>query len=197
MPTLNETRGKLIGFAFLHEGWHFNEGGPARESTLKTASILLGDLEDAGFTHTDAFPGVDGSVMISAYGMADSYDFSIRPSGAITVTHERGDEEIFYQEKMKEGEVREKIKEFGLSTCHTPDYLISGTTIAVTTGDLRATPFRIQKTNPAFQLSNSNVPDVNPAVFVSTLPVSIESLPGRRSSFGRSRKRSSTRPVGV
>lgn len=196
MPTINETRGKLIGFAFLPNGWHFNEGVPAKEQTLRTALILLGDLEKAGFTRTDAYPGADGSVMVSAYESSDSYDFSIRPSGAITVTHDRGDEELFYQEKMTEEEVREKIKEFGLSTCHTPDYLILGTTIAVTTGNLRATPFKTQRTGQESLSSVSNAPDVNPVVFANTLPVSTNLLPARPSSFGRSRKRSS-KAVGV
>lgn len=196
MPTINETRGKLIGFAFLPNGWHFNEGIPAKEHTLRTALTLLGELEEVGFTRTDAYPGGDGSVMISAYELPDSYDFSIRPSGAITVTHDRGDEELFYQEKMKEEEVREKIKEFGLSTCHTPDYLILGTTTAVTTDDLKATPFRTLRTDQVSQSLISTVPDVNPVIFVSTLPSSTKTLPGRRSSFGRSRKRS-LKVVGV
>lgn len=196
MPTLNQTRGKLIGFAFLQEGWHFKEGVPAKEHTLRTALTLLGDLENAGFTRTDAYPGIDGSVMISAYDLPDSFDFSIRPSGAITVTHERDEEELFYREGMKEEEVREKIKEFGLSTCHTPDYLILGTTTAVTMDDSRVSPSKTQKTAQVSPLSISTAPDVNPAVFVNTLQGSTRLSLGRQSSSGRSRRKS-FKPVGV
>lgn len=195
MPTLNETRGKLIGFAFLPEGWHFKEGVPAKEHTLKTALALLGALEAAGFDRTDAYPGIDGSVMISAYEMPEVYDFNIRPSGAITVSHEKGDEELFYQEGMTEDHVREKIKEFGLSTCHTPDYLILGTITAMTTDDLRATPSRTPKTALGFPSSVSNALDANPAVFVSTPPGFTELSQGHRLSSGQSRR--VFKPVGI
>lgn len=196
MPTLNETRGKLIGFAFLPEGWHHKEGVPAKEHALKTALVILNDLEEVGFSRTDAYPGLDGGVMVSAYDLPDSYDFDVKPSGLITVAHERGDEDVFYQEKMTVKEVRGKIKEFGVSQCHTSDCLISGTTTAGSTGDLRVTPSRTQKMVPVSQLSRLTAPDANPEVFVNTVPDSTRRSQVLRLFSGRFRVRLS-RAVGA
>ena len=114
------TREKIQSFADLPAGWHYREGVPAKELALKLALILLGDLERAGFADNDAYPGIDGSVMISAYDLPDSYDFDVRPSGRITVAHAREgeDDDIFYQEGMTLEESQQKIKEFRLSQHH-------------------------------------------------------------------------------
>ncbi len=187
MATLNEIRGKLIGFAYLSNGWHYNQGVPAKEHTLKTALMLLSGLEEAGFHYTDAYPGIDGSVMISAYDLPDSYDFNVKPSGLITVAHDRESDDLFYQEGMTVDGALGKIKDFGASKCHTSDYLISGTTTAGSTDDLKATPSRTQKTAQEFPSLTSIAPDVNPAVFVNTLPTFIIRPLERQSFSGKSR----------
>ena len=190
MPTVNETRGKLVGFAYLPEGWHFKQGIPAKEIALTTAVRILNDLEKAGFNRTDAYPAIDGGVMVSAYDLPNSYDFDIKPSGLITVAHERGDEDVFYQEQMAVVEVLGKIKEFGVSKCHTLDFLISGITTAGNTDASKVMHSRTRKMDRVSLSSRATAPEVSPKVFVNTVPDFTQQSPARRFSFGKSPKRS-------
>lgn len=196
MPTLNQTRGKLVGFAFLPPGWNFNKGVPAKELPLKIALALLDALDEAGFHYTDAYPGIDGGIMLSAYSLPDYYDFNIKPSGSITVEHGQGDKELFYQPTMAAKDVYDQIKEFALQKWHTSESLTSEITIAGNSNDLKVTLSRTQKTDQASQSLTSSALGEPLVASASIAQDFTPQLRGRQSSSGKFRMRS-LQTVGV
>jgi hypothetical protein len=187
MPALNETRDKIIGFAYLPVGWNFNKGVPAKEPALKTALTLLDELEKAGFHDTDAYPGDDGSVMVSAYALPDYFDFDVKPSGRITVAHARGDDDLSYQEGLSMEEAQRKIKEFAIQQWHTSDCLTSATITTKNSNGSKVMLFESQKTGRVSLSLTANAPKEPVVVFVNIAPDTMPPLPGRRSSIGKFR----------
>lgn len=190
MPALNETRNRIVSFAYLPTGWNFSKGVPAKEPVLKTALALLESLEKAGFHYTDAYPGNDGSAMLTAYALPDYYDFDVKPSGSITVVHARGDDELFCQEGMLVEEAQEKIKEFALQKWHTLDCLTSATITAENSDDLKVTLFKTPKTAQVSQSLTANAQNTPLVVFVNIVQNSTPQSSERRSSFGKFREKS-------
>jgi hypothetical protein len=187
MPSPNKTRDKLVGFAYLEAGWNFGRGVPAKEPALKTALTLLDDLNKAGFQETDAYPGDDGSVMVSAYALPDYCDFDVKPSGLITVVHAREDDELFYQERMSLEEAQRTIKEFALQQWRTSDCLISTTITANSSSDSKVTHSEIPKTDLVSPSLTADAPNEPLVVFVNIAQGTTPPSPERRSSIGKYR----------
>ncbi len=191
MTTHSKTQEKLISFAYLPIGWNFNSGLPAEQQALKTAFALLDALVGAGFKDTDAFPAEDGSVMVSAYVGAESYDFDVKVGGTITIAHTREDEDLFYQEGMQLESVKKKIKEFALQKWFTYDYSIfSGTTLN-DRGSLLVMPSKTPLTSLEFRSSSWSVPTNTQVVSVGIVLSTTPKQRARPSSSGKSRRRSS------
>ena len=125
MSVFDQTKEKLISFASLPSGWNFGEGIPTQELPLKQALAILEVLDKSGFHHTDAYPGVNGDVLLSAYALPDYYDFKVKLDGSVTVAHMHDEEEKLYQEAMPLVEVFGKIKEFASQKWPTSDYSTS------------------------------------------------------------------------
>lgn len=191
MTTLNKTQEKLISFAYLPIGWNFNKGVPAQEAALKTAITLLEVLINSGFKDTDAFPAEDGSVMVSAYVGSDSYDFDVKVDGTITVAHAREDDDLFYQEGMQVGEAQKKIKEFASEKWPTSDYLISNATTSKNKESLQVTLFKNHPTSLVYLSFNSNALPIPQVESVVTAFSTTPKPQVRRSSFGKSHRKSS------
>src|SRR5262249_22495634 len=133
--------------------------------------------------------GNDGSVMVTVYALSDYYEFDVKPTGLITVAHEREQTESFYQEDMTQEQVLLKIKEFALQKWHTSDYSISASTTISGAGNLRVTPFETPPTKPASQSLKNLVQGVCLGVLASTQPKNTKQSRERRSSSGRSRRK--------
>ncbi len=190
MTTHNKTQAKLLSFAYLPIGWNFNRGVPAEQQALKTAFALLEALVDAGFKDTDAFPAEDGSVMVSAYVGAESYDFDVKVGGTITVVHTRRDEDLFYQEGMQPESVKKKIKEFALQKWPTYDYSIFSDTTLKDRKSLLVMPSKIPLTGLGSQSFTWSVPTKAQVVSVVTVFSTTPKQRARPSSSGKSRRRS-------
>ena len=85
----------------------FLSGPGAEWAGWLTATGFEADLGDVRL-----LPGTDGSVLLSAYVLPDYYDFDIKPSGAITAVHGRGDNELFCQENLSAEGAQQIIQEF-------------------------------------------------------------------------------------
>lgn len=96
--TGTKTEKKLRSFANLPAGWHYGRGGPIGHLALSTAEEVYWQLLMVGLTRTDAFPGVDGEVVIAAYqgetGKPNHYvAVEISADGVLSLTHEVDDNE--------------------------------------------------------------------------------------------------------
>jgi hypothetical protein len=190
IPSPKKTRDKIVGFAYLPVGWNFNRGVPAKETALKAALTLLDDLEKAGFHNTDAYPGNDGSVMVSAYVLPDYFDFDVKPSGLVTVVHAQGDEDLFYREGLSVEDAQRKIKEFASQQWHTSDCLTSTIITVESSDDLKATLSKTQKTAPVSPSLTATAPKEPVVVYVNTARSTTPPSPGRRYSIGKFHKKS-------
>jgi hypothetical protein len=190
MSSSKQTRDKIVGFAYLPVGWNFNKGVPAKETALKAALTLLDDLERAGFHNTDAYPGNDGSVMVSAYVLPDYFDFDVKPSGLVTVVHAQGDDDLFYREGLSVEDAQRKIKEFASQQWHTSDCLTSTNITAENSDDLKATLFETQKTARVSPSLTATAPKEPVVVYVYIAQSTTLPSPERRYSTGRFPKKS-------
>lgn len=93
MNTIEE----LKDFARLPKGWHYGFGGPISKETIDLAIGFNEKAENYGFK-TEAFPGVDGEILLSVYGW-DNYTLNITIYYSdIEYNLEINDETIEYEE---------------------------------------------------------------------------------------------------
>lgn len=97
----SQTDEKLESFADLQVGWHYRKGSPISRSVLENAKLINRYLFKLGFSKTDAFPGVEGQVLLTAYNRDHIVEITIYPPGNIaTFVHEKNDEEISAAERI-------------------------------------------------------------------------------------------------
>jgi hypothetical protein len=82
------TLAKIVSFAGLPVGWDYGQGVPASANTVSLARNLYYELTQLGFTRTEAFPGTDGGIQLTAYERDLRHIIIIvRPSGEISLAH--------------------------------------------------------------------------------------------------------------
>lgn len=128
----SRTLQKLESFAALPQGWHYGRGGPISAETHQLAAQIWNDLLGAGFTLTDAFPGSDGEVQLTAYHQDHFLSLMIEPGGETTLLHQFKGNDASQPLETRDTEVlAEKVKEIagGIWTtyvCSTPKILTTG-----------------------------------------------------------------------
>lgn len=105
-----EIEAKIKGYGSLRPGWHYGEGVTPPDSNIQTALKLHDTFLDEGFTRTNAFPGVDGEVRVTAYHNQYYLELTVEVDGSITFVYESGDEEIAYEENLSPTQANAKIK---------------------------------------------------------------------------------------
>jgi hypothetical protein len=66
-PIASATASKIQSFHNLSVGWHYGTGGPINNKTINTALDLHWHLIIVGFINTNAFPGSNGEIQLTAY----------------------------------------------------------------------------------------------------------------------------------
>jgi hypothetical protein len=96
----NETANEIMDFTRLPKGWHYGRGGPISKKVCAWALELNRHALAMRYHTTEAFPGVDGEVMVSAYIQNYTLDFTIYPDGHITFRCEIDDEDVDYADNL-------------------------------------------------------------------------------------------------
>lgn len=91
---VSATAEKITSFRSLPVGWHYSQGGPLSDNVINKALQIDSYYRQLGFTATDAFPGADGELMITAYRGPHCIETVISSDARYSVTHERDDTEI-------------------------------------------------------------------------------------------------------
>lgn len=91
---------KIQSFSNFTQGWSFGEGVSFTPTILLKATQLIKTAHALGFTETDAFPGLNGEVMVTIYLGADYWEFTLEPDETITFAYEKDDETILYEEGL-------------------------------------------------------------------------------------------------
>lgn len=72
---------------------------------LDRAIALHRELLCQGYSRTNAFPGLNGEVLVTAYHEKHYYEFCLELDGMVTFVHEIDDEEIGRRERLAPDEV--------------------------------------------------------------------------------------------
>ena len=89
---------RICSFRYLPVGWHFGEGHPATDAAVSMAlavAELLPSCDDV-----EAFPGVDGGILVSAYHHDETLEVRCEPDGRVDFWHEVNDEIVEEQEDV-------------------------------------------------------------------------------------------------
>lgn len=95
-----DTRAKILSFSELEQGWHFGDGSPLNNVIIQKALDLLDLLISSGFGRTNAFPGTNGDLIVTAYFWDYYLEFTIESNEALSFILEENDNELEYEEGL-------------------------------------------------------------------------------------------------
>ena len=95
-----DTQEKIRGFSLLPTDWHYGSGQPASQTAVAIALLFESFIKLAGFPDTDAFPGIDGELMVAGYNGTNHVQVTIEPDETFRVAHELDGSEVFYKEGL-------------------------------------------------------------------------------------------------
>lgn len=100
---------RLFTFATFPDGWHYGEGKRISDLVFKQSKWVVETLLRASFTRNNAFPNVDGDVLVTAYRGKHYIGVNIAPDGILSFIHEIGDDEIISKNDCQQDEIKELI----------------------------------------------------------------------------------------
>ena len=112
---INATEKKINSFRNLPVGWHYGSGIAPLAKVLDLAIRLNQCAGLMGFEATDAFPGIDGEVLLTVYDGDVYLEFSIEVDGSINYIREQGDKEVDSDDKISLLQAINYIVNIGLS----------------------------------------------------------------------------------
>jgi len=112
---INTTEKKITSFKDLPVGWHYGSGVPPSDKALTLASRLNSCAGIMGFEATDAFPSIDGEIMLTVYDGDIYLEFFIEVDGSINYIREQGDKEVDSEEKISLLQAINYIVNIGIS----------------------------------------------------------------------------------
>jgi hypothetical protein len=115
---------KIQSFENLALGWNYGEGGPIDPSVIRGAISILLKFSLTGLTDTDAFPGINGEVMVTAYERDHYLEAIVESNGSISVTYDVNDVEKFSKERMEPEEALTKLQDLAGQIWNTSDFYI-------------------------------------------------------------------------
>lgn len=107
-----ETHRKLKSFIDFEEGWSYGYGKRFDIEILEKAISFHSALVNTGLLKTDAFPGLNGEIMVTGYHHDHYLEFIFEPDQTVTFTHEKADDEVFYQEGLSIQQALQHLREF-------------------------------------------------------------------------------------
>lgn len=178
---------KIRSFASLPLGWHYGNGAPAPESLIRIARNYHNLFLTLGFSETDAFPGIDGEIMVTAYRGKNCIELTVGLDRDFVVTHECGGQEKFHEHGLSEVEATEAL---GVITanieqeeCNTLYSFTSSITTHVLNNS-RIWPLKRQMTGAALQLFWSRAVPQQAEQFAPIYANSTQVLEASRQYFG-------------
>lgn len=106
-----ETIEKIDSFLKLEKGWHYGEGDVPSKKTVESAKNLAEQAIWSSFD-TNAFPGIDGEILVTVYSKDYCLEFTVESDGKIIFVYEFNDQEIEYSEGLNFREAQKKLDDF-------------------------------------------------------------------------------------
>lgn len=182
-----KTDSKIRSFARLPAGWHYGTGIPARSDVVRVAREYLWHLLMLGFPETDAFPGVGGEIMVTAYRGDHRVQVTVELDRTFVVTHEFGDDERYHEDDLSGlracAAINAIAEEIEQEECITLSSFTPSTTITALVSS-QTWLSRPLVTGQALPSSRSNVELMQAGLSALTSRDSITALGANRLSFG-------------
>ena len=175
--SVSKTEKKLAGFKNLSKGWNYGCGRPIRDNVYRDAEILLRYINELGISKTDAFPGIDGDVCITAYRLVHYLEVTIEIDSTISVSHEINDNEVLSKEGLSLLEARRVLQGVAEEIWGSSDSSIHVTMIESSTG-LTTWLLRTPRIAQGFLSSAVSVLIIPEEEFASTFENSIQEYLG-------------------
>ena len=172
---IGQTAQKIASFRNLQVGWHYGSGVPPTDDTINKALILNSEAALAGFKKTNAFPGIDGEIQVTAYHHSTYLELTIEIDGTVTFVYEHDDNEIAY-EKLTFDEARTRLRKFRGLTWALYGLSTSGSSTPIRSGS-QALPLNLRVTGAESRLLIQTVSYESAEIFASTSKDSTEMSP--------------------
>jgi hypothetical protein len=101
----NQIAKKIRSFSNLRAGWHYGQGGPILEDRINKAIKIHALLKYIGFLETDAFPGVDGEILLTCYFGNHYIEILVDTAGEISIYHEKDSDVVEELKHVREAEL--------------------------------------------------------------------------------------------
>jgi len=152
----NPTELKIEGFRELASRWHYGEGKIPDNRTLENAVELNRFAINQGLLDTEAFPGIEGEVMLAIYYDDYDFEFTIMPSGIIDFYLEQDGNEISHEKISSLENAKQKLLQIRKELWKSSDYFTSSTTVRGEI-DLKVSHLTTLEKSQAFLLSAGSV----------------------------------------
>lgn len=152
--TLNSvTKLKIQEFTNLDSDWCYGSGVKFSQSVIDDAIKILGLVNTYGFYETDAFPGADGEVMITAYRDKFYFEILIYEDKKYDFIVEINDDETSRNEGINFNAVIASLKQFRETVVCNSSELFTQSISIKQNKDIPVWRLGIQATTGEYQLS--------------------------------------------
>jgi hypothetical protein len=145
LPAPNNTEEKIRSFSALAVGWHYGTGLAPSQEMIATAIQWHRYLISLGFTVTDAFPGRNGEIMVTAYQGSHYIEILLESISTVSFLHERDGKEVRSLDQVTPDQVFRALGELAGEIWNTSGYSIQNIS-TVNVVSLRASPSRSMTT---------------------------------------------------
>lgn len=135
-PPSHPTVTKMESFQYLPVGWHYGEGRPCAPEVLRQALLLHNTIIALGFSETDAFPGIDGGILLTVYEGVEYFAFRLEIDGTIIYSRETQDVEVDERENLTLSQAQAILCTYRKEIWTRSVSYTSGTLIAIENGSL-------------------------------------------------------------
>jgi hypothetical protein len=108
--TSSKTAEKIISFSLLPNGWDYGEGDPIPKDTVDTALAWERFFDLRGWD-TNAGPGTDGEIAISARLGSSRIEVVIEPDRTLTIAYDFEGARVSYAPRISAQKAQERILE--------------------------------------------------------------------------------------
>ena len=176
---------KIRSFAELPEGWHFGEGVGATEAAVDLALVINTLLTDYRARNIEAFPCIDGGVLVHGYQGADVLEIQCDPDNKVHLVHERNSGLVREQEAISTDDIECYLGDLAWLPISSSVFSTRSTT-AGSWADIPVPPFNRLHQVWGSLCSIHSVESIAAAPNATIFIISTEGIAPRRPSFGGS-----------
>lgn len=172
---MNETEQKIRSFRSLSPGWHYGSGVAPTNDMIAKAVQYEALYRLLGYPITDAFPGADGEIMVTAYHGDFYVELTLETDGSFRFACEAPGSNEVYIEGLLAFQAMHRLFDFTRrikpETCRLYESFILATTmtpIAVSSRTWRSVINGIAQEISEFPVSPLNVPSKAVEAFAGT-----------------------------